>query len=301
MTHTPLAPLTTLLDLWRYGVSALSRADVFFGHGFPGAQEEARHLLLHTLALPRDEDPTPWLQAHLLPEEKARFLELLEKRITHRIPVPYLTHEAWLGGLSFYCDERVLIPRSFLAEVLADGLDALIDDWYEPTRVADICTGGGSLAVLLALKCPEALVDATDLSQDALAVAAINRQRYGLDERLQLLQGDLLAPLARSGYDLIIANPPYVDRRAMDNLPPEYRHEPELALASGTDGLEHVRRILSSAAPRLTPQGWLVVEIGHQADALEQAFPDLPFIWLDLEHGERHVFALSREALMGVA
>lgn len=299
MTHLPSSAetLTTVRDLWRYGFSTLHRAPVIFGHGFPGAWEESRQLLLHTLALPRDEDPSPWLEARVLPEERQQFLSLLDKRVRLRIPVAYLTQEAWLGDHAFYCDERVLIPRSFLAELLDDGLDFLIEDWQSLTHVADICTGGGSLAILLALKCPHAQVDATDISPAALAVAGINRERYRLEERVQLLCGDLMAPLGQQTYDLILSNPPYVDAEAMATLPEEYRQEPELALVSGMDGLEHVTRLLHRAADHLTPEGWLIVEVGHQADKLEVAFPHLPFIWLDLNGGGRHVFALAREAL----
>lgn len=293
----PTDTLKTVLDLWRHGISTLNRAEVFFGHGLANAQDEVRHLLLHTLALPRDEDPSPWLSARVLPEERALFLERLHQRVHQRIPVPYLTQEAWLGDLPFYCDERVLIPRSFIAEILEDGLAPLLPDWPSLDRVADVCTGGGSLAILLALKCPDARVDATDLSADALAVATINRAHYGLEDRLQFFQGDLLSPLEPHAYSLIITNPPYVDHAAMQSLPPEYHCEPTLALESGMDGLDHVRRILHQAARYLTPDGWLVVEVGHQAERLERAFPTLPFIWLDLASGGQHVFALPCEAL----
>lgn len=296
---SPADTLLTVLDLWRHGISTLNRAEVFFGHGLDNAQDEVRQLLLHTLALPRDEDPSPWLSARVLPDERAMFLERLNQRIHQRIPVPYLTQEAWLGNLPFYCDERVLIPRSFLAEVLDEGLEALIPNWPALHRVADVCTGGGSLAILLALKCPDAQVDATELSADALAVASLNRARYGLEDRLQLFQGDLLTPLESHAYDLIITNPPYVDQAAMRALPPEYRCEPKLALESGADGLDHIRRILQQAAQHLTVDGWLLAEVGHQAEALESAFPQLPFIWLDLASGGQHVFALPYEALPG--
>lgn len=298
-TASPTDTLLTVLDLWRHGISTLNRAEVFFGHGLVNAQDEVRQLLLHTLALPRDEDPSPWLSARILPDERSTFLKRLDQRVHQRIPVPYLTQEAWLGNLPFYCDERVLIPRSFLAEVLDEGLEALIPNWPALQRVADVCTGGGSLAILLALKCPDAQVDATELSADALAVASLNRARYGLEDRLQLFQGDLLTPLESHAYDLIITNPPYVDQAAMLSLPPEYRSEPRLALESGSDGLEHIRRILQQAAQHLTADGWLLAEVGHQAEALESAFPQLPFIWFDLASGGQHVFALPYEALPG--
>ncbi|KXW58594.1 50S ribosomal protein L3 N(5)-glutamine methyltransferase [Ferrovum myxofaciens] len=292
-----ILPLNTLRDLWRWGVTILQRSGVFFGHGYPTPQEEARHLLLFSLSLPRDQDPTLWLDAHILPHEREEFLGLLQRRIEERIPVPYLTHEAWLGPHRFYCDERTLIPRSFIAEALEDALVFLIEDFHTLQRVADVCTGGGSLAILLALHCPEARVDAADISPDALAVARLNCAEYGLSAQIHLFEGDLLEPLEEGIYDLIISNPPYVDQAAMENLPAEYRQEPIAALASGIDGLDHVRRILTTAHRHLSPEGWLVVEVGHQADALEAAFPHLPFIWLDLSAGNRFVFALPYAAL----
>ncbi|WP_297482263.1 50S ribosomal protein L3 N(5)-glutamine methyltransferase [Ferrovum sp.] len=292
-----ILPLNTVRDLWRWSITILQRSGVFFGHGYPTPQEEARHLLLFSLSLPRDQDPTLWLDARLLPHEREEFLELLKRRIVERIPVPYLTREAWLGPHRFYCDERVLIPRSFIAEALEETLVFLIEDFHALQRVADVCTGGGSLAILLALHCPEARVDAVDISPDALAVARLNCAEYGLSEQIHLFEGDLLEPLEEGVYDLIISNPPYVDQAAMENLPAEYRREPVTALASGLDGLDHVRRILATAHRHLSPEGWLVVEVGHQANELEAAFPNLPFIWLELSAGDRFVFALPYAAL----
>jgi len=289
--------LRTVRDFWRLGLTCLQPGEVFFGHGYPGPEEESRHLLLYTLALPQG-DITPWLDACLLPAERQQFLTLLRRRIEERIPMAYLTQEAWLGPYRFFVDERALIPRSFIAEALEDGLDFLIDDFTSLQRVADVCTGGGSLAILLALKCPQAQVDATDLSVAALAVATRNLHDYGLEEHIHLLHGDLCEKLMPSAYDLIISNPPYVDGAAMSALPAEYAKEPVQALASGPDGLDHIRRILAAAPLHLTANGLLVVEVGHQADVLEHAFPHLPFIWLDLSGGSRQVFALSRDDLV---
>ena len=289
--------LRTVRDLIRFAVTTLASSEAYFGHGYPGPLEEASVLVLHALGLPHEERAL-WLDARLLKQERQSALALVQRRIDERIPAAYLTHEAWLGPFRFYVDERVIVPRSFIADALDEGLEPWIEDFAALTRVADICTGGGSLAILLALKCPQAEVDAVDLSPDALAVATKNVADYGLEDQVHLHQGDLFDGLPPGAYDLIVSNPPYVDARAMAALPEEYLKEPQLALASGADGLYHVRRLLADAPKFLKVEGLLVVEVGHQRDALEAAFPHLPLIWLDLPAGDGYVFVVRREDLV---
>ena len=289
--------LRTVRDLIRFAVTQFSASQAYFGHGYPGPVEEASYLVLHALGLPHEERAL-WLDAQLLPAEREAALTLVRRRIEERLPAAYLTHEAWLGPFRFYVDERVIVPRSFIADALNEGLEPWIDDFETLVRVADICTGGGSLAILLALKCPLADVDAVDLSADALAVAAKNVADYGLEAQVHLHQGDLFEGLLPGAYDLIVSNPPYVDAAAMAALPEEYLKEPRMALESGADGLDHVRRLLADAPKFLKAAGLLVVEVGHQRDVLEDAFPHLPLVWLDLPAGDRYVFVLRREDLV---
>ena len=287
--------LLTARDLLRFGMSRFAAAELHFGHGFPDALSEARYLIAHALHLV----PTQaehWLDARLTPVEIAQVLELLRARCVTRQPAAYLTGEAWLGEFHFRVDARTIVPRSFIAELLEDDALAPWLDMASLTRLADVCTGGGSLAILLALAAPEAEVDAVDLSGTALEVAALNIEDYALGDRVNLLQGDLLAPLA-GGYQLIACNPPYVDAAAMAALPEEYRHEPRMALESGSDGLAHTRVLLAGAARLLEPGGVLLVEVGHQRAALEMAFPDLAFTWLEARDGGTYVFLLLREDL----
>ncbi len=289
--------LRTVRDLIRFAVTQFSASQAYFGHGYPGPVEEASYLVLHALGLPHEERAL-WLDAQLLPAEREAALTPVRRRIEERLPAAYLTHEAWLGPFRFYVDERVIVPRSFIADALNEGLEPWIDDFEALDRVADICTGGGSLAILLALKCPLADVDAVDLSADALAVAAKNVADYGLEAQVHLHQGDLFEGLLPGAYDLIVSNPPYVDATAMAVLPEEYLKEPRMALESGADGLDHVRRLLADAPKFLKTTGLLVVEVGHQRDVLEDAFPHLPLVWLDLPAGDSYVFVLRREDLV---
>ena len=289
--------LLTVRDLIRFSVTTFESAKLFFGHGYPGPVEEASYLVLHALQLPLDQRAL-WQDARLMPEERQRALGLVRRRVEERVPAAYITQEAWLGPFRFYVDARVIVPRSFIADALDGGLDAWIPDFEVLTRVADICTGGGSLAILLALKCPAARVDAVDLSADALSVAAKNVADYQLSNQIHLMQGNLFEGLTHGAYDLIISNPPYVDAKAMAELPNEYRSEPEMALASGADGLDHVRRLIADAPEFLNAEGLLVVEIGHQRAVLEAAFPDIPFVWLDLPGGDSYVFVVRREDLL---
>ncbi len=288
----------TLLDLIERCSARLQEAGVCFGHGTTNAFDEAVWLALWRLGLPLD-DLDGVAGRELSAAEQAAIETLVEQRIATRKPAAYLTGEAWLQGLPFHVDERVIVPRSLIAEPLADGvLDACLVE--APQRVLDLCTGNGSLAVLAALAWPGAAVDATDLSADALAVAQLNVERHGLADRIRLRQGDGLAA-AEGRYDLILCNPPYVNQDSMSILPPEYRAEPALALdgnfAGGADGMDFVRALLGSAAAHLQPQGLLVLEIGHERAHFEAAFPALQPLWLPTSAGDDQVLLLSREQL----
>jgi ribosomal protein L3 glutamine methyltransferase len=288
--------LHTLRDYLRYAVSRFTAAQLFFGHGSDNAWDEAVYLSLHTLNLPLDR-LEPFLDARLLLEEKRALLDIYRRRCEDRLPAAYLTHEAWLGEHRFYVDERVIVPRSFIAELLDEQLTPWIDDPWAVENVLDLCTGSGCLAILAALNFPEAQVDAVDLSPDALDVAQRNINEYGLQERVTPVHSDAFTALAGRRYNLIISNPPYVDAESVNALPAEYRHEPEMSLGSGDDGLDFTRIILAEAKKHLTDDGILIVEIGHNRDVLEAAFPDLPFTWLDTAAGDQYVFMLRAEEL----
>ncbi|TLD43929.1 MAG: 50S ribosomal protein L3 glutamine methyltransferase [Accumulibacter sp.] len=288
--------LFTLRDLLRFAVSRFNEAKLFFGHGSDNAWDEAAYLLLHHLHLPLDR-LEPFLDARLTSEERVGALRLIDRRVSERLPAAYLSNEAWLGEHRFYVDERVIVPRSFIAELLHEQLAPWIDEPDAIGSVLDLCTGSGCLAILAAHAFAAASVDAVDLSDDALAVARRNVAEHELGDRVRLLQGDLFASLGGRRYDLIIANPPYVSAASMASLPAEYRHEPELALASGDDGLDLTRAILGGARRHLEPHGLLVVEIGHNRETLEAAFPDTPFTWLDTSAGDQYVFLLHRDEL----
>jgi ribosomal protein L3 glutamine methyltransferase len=288
--------LITLRDWLRYGVSRFNAAELAYGHGTAAALDEAAFLLLHTLHLPVDQ-LEPWLDARLSLAERRALCEIIDKRIATRKPAPYLTNVAYVRGRPFYVDERVIVPRSYIGELLGKGLAGVVDDADAIERVLDLGTGSGCLAILAALTFPNAKVDASDISADALAVAERNVADYGLEARITLIQSDLFRELAHRRYDLILANPPYVSAAALAAFPPEYAAEPRLAHAGGEDGLDLVRRILAEAAEHLTPQGALVVEVGTGRDILEQEYPRLPFLWLDTAESEGEVFALSAAAL----
>ena len=294
---SPLENLITVRDWLRYAVSRFNAAGLFFGHGSSNAYDEAVYLILHTLHLPLDR-LEPFLDASLLPEEGEKIADMLDRRVNERLPAPYLTHEAWLQGYRFYVDERVIVPRSFLASMLLEQMQPWLPEPEAVTVALDLCTGSGCLAVLLAEAFPDAEIDAVDLSPDALEVARRNVADYGLEDQITLYQGDMFAPLEGLTYDLIVANPPYVNAASVAALPAEYRHEPALALGSGADGLDATRIILRDAARHLNPGGLLAVEIGHNRDALEAAFPDLALIWPEIEGGTDTVFLVSREQLL---
>ena len=276
----------------------LTESNVAFGHGTQSAFDEAVWLVLWRLGLPLDTDLDEVADQAITPEQQAACIALIEERIATRKPAAYLTREAWLQGVSFYIDERAIVPRSLIAEVLADGtIDAWLSD--QTTQVLDLCTGNGSLAVLAALAWPEVHVTGADISDDALAVATINVERHALQERVNLVHSDGLSALA-GPFDLILCNPPYVCQASMDALPAEYRAEPELALAGGADGMDFVRQLLRDAPARMTENAVLVLEIGNECEHFEAAFPDLEVAWLDTSSGEDQVLLLTREALMAL-
>lgn len=294
----PLAELVTVRDWLRYALTRFNRAELFFGHGSTEAYDEAAYLILHTLALPPDRLEV-FLDACITSEERPALLEIIERRAEERIPAAYLTHEAWMGDFRFYVDERVIVPRSYFGELLEDGLSPWLADPEQVASALDLCTGSGCLAILLAHAFPAARITGVDLSADALAVAERNVADYGLRDQIELLQSDVFAALAGRRFDLIISNPPYVTAESMASLPAEYHHEPAMALAAGEDGLEVVRRILAVAKGHLNPGGLLAVEVGHNRDIVEQAFPDLSFTWLASRSDEGKVFLLRREQLPG--
>ncbi|MFM0518924.1 MULTISPECIES: 50S ribosomal protein L3 N(5)-glutamine methyltransferase [Caballeronia] len=285
-------PFTTVRDLLRFGVSRFTEAGLSFGHGSANAYDEAAYLILHTLHLPLD-TLDPFLDARLLDEEIDAVMKVIERRAKERIPAAYITQEAWMHGRRFYVDERVIVPRSFIGELLQDGLQPYVADPDQVTRVLELCTGSGCLAILAAQAFENADVDAVDISADAIAVARRNVDEYGLDERVSLYEGDLYAPLPSARYEVIITNPPYVNAQAMQALPEEYRHEPELALAGGADGMDVVRRVVRDARNWLTEDGVLVVEIGNERPNVEAALGGLDLVWLSTSAGDDNVFLIQ--------
>ncbi|HEY0235585.1 MAG TPA: 50S ribosomal protein L3 N(5)-glutamine methyltransferase [Afipia sp.] len=293
--------LLTLLDFMRYAVSRFSEAELVFAHGTTDPVAEAAFIVCEALHLHPDQFEA-FATARVTKAEAQKILGLIEKRVTTRKPAAYLLNKIYMRGLPFYVDERVIVPRSFIGELLDShfngGSDAaLIEDPGAVTRVLDLCTGSGCLAILASQTFYNAHVDAVDISKDALAVAAINVAEYGLQDRVAMHKGDLFAPLGDARYDLIISNPPYVDAQGMADLPPECRHEPQLAFDGGDDGLDVVRRILDEAKAHLTPGGGLLCEIGRGRDVLEDAYPDLPLLWLDTEDSDGEVFWVPADAL----
>ena len=285
-------PFTTLRDLLRFGVSRFTEAGLSFGHGSSNAYDEAAYLILHTLHLPLD-TLDPFLDARLLDTEIDAVMKVIERRAADRVPAAYITQEAWMHGFRFHVDERVIVPRSFIGELLQDGLQPYVEDPEQVSAVLELCTGSGCLAILAAHAFPNADIDAVDLSPPALEVAARNVHEYELEERIALFEGDLFAPLPERRYDVILANPPYVNAASMQTLPAEFRHEPELALAGGADGMDVVRNIIRAARNWLTDDGVLVVEIGNERANVEAAFGGLDLVWLSTSAGDENVFLLQ--------
>ena len=286
----------TVRDLLRYAVTRFNRAELFFGHGSSNAFDEAAYLILHTLKLPLDK-LEPFLDARLLPEEITAVLQVLERRTSERVPAAYLTNEAWLGDYRFYVDERVIVPRSFIAELIPEQFSPWVNDPDAVTDILELCTGSGCLPIMLADAFPSAHIDAVDVSADALAVAQRNIDDYRLQERITLIESDLYAKLPAKKYDLIVTNPPYVNAGSMSKLPQEYQREPQIALAGGTDGMDLVRKIVAGAAERLNKDGVLIVEIGNERNFAEAAFPELELTWLTTSAGDDMVFLVTAAQL----
>lgn len=295
-TQEALQHLNTVGDFLRWCESQLRQHQVFLGHGTDNYNDEALNLVLSALHLPWDTHERV-LAAQLVPTEKQRIVEWLSLRINNRTPLPYLTKQAWFCGLPFYVDERVLIPRSPLHEVVEAQFAPWLLDYAAPLKAMDLCTGSGCIAIAMAYALPNASVDAVDISDDALAVAEINIAKHQMQDRVRALKSDGLSATAQD-YDIILCNPPYVDAEEMAALPDEYRHEPELALASGEDGLNFTRELLAQAADHLAPGGLLFVEVGYSWPAVERAWPEVPFLWLEFEHGGEGAFMLTREQLI---
>ncbi|EEO28037.2 protein-(glutamine-N5) methyltransferase, ribosomal protein L3-specific [Oxalobacter formigenes HOxBLS] len=292
-------PFSTVRDLLRYAVTRFTREKLFFGHGSENAFDEAAYLILHTLSLPLDR-LEPFLDATLLPEETEAVMTIIDRRVTERIPAAYLTNEAWLQGYSFYVERGVIIPRSFLAELIVEQFAPWVSDPDGITDILELCTGSGCLAIMLADRFANATVDAVELSPAALGIAQTNINRYGMKDRIQLHHADLYDGIPEKRYQLIVTNPPYVNQSSMDTLPPEYLHEPQMALAGGFDGMDIVRRIVYTAGERLTDDGLLIVEIGNEAENAMAAFPELELTWLSTSGGDDRVFLLTAGQLKGL-
>jgi ribosomal protein L3 glutamine methyltransferase len=302
LSTTAIQELKTLRDMVRWGATEFQKAQLFYGHGFDNAWDEALFLAASVLHLTPQEE-TKAADARLLSTEKQQIAALYQRRIAERKPVAYLTNEAWFAGLPFYVDERVIIPRSPIAELIEQGFAPYLDE-TEVLRVLDLCTGSGCIAIACALAFPEAMIYAVDISPDALNVAKKNVEKHQLQENIRLIQSNLLDQLALNAnnfntFDLIVSNPPYVDAAEMANLAAEYRHEPTLALEAGENGLLLVERIIAEAPRFLAPGGILVVEVGNSAAALCARFPELPFLWLEFSRGGDGVFLLTKEQLEG--
>lgn len=296
MSHHPVANLLTIRDVTRWAMSEMERNAISLGHGTADFWEEATFLVMRTLKLPFDRLETFW-GAHLTPQELEEVLCNIDLRVHMKKPVPYLIKEGWLSDHCFYVDERVLIPRSFIAELLEESLSPWIDDPESVTSVLDMCTGSGCFAILAAETFPNAAVTGADISPDALDVSKINRTRFGLDDDLELVQTDLFTNLKDRKFDLIISNPPYVTEAAMEELPAEYRHEPALALGAGRDGMDILRRMMPVLADYLTDDGMAVIEIGDGREAFEALWPTLPVTWLTTSGGDDMVFLVKRSDL----
>jgi ribosomal protein L3 glutamine methyltransferase len=300
MANTLSIELLTIRDWIRYAVSQFEASDIFYGHGADNSYDEAIWLIMSGLHLPMDTLEN-FLNANITSVERTHLANLIEQRVTNHTPTAYLVKEAWLHDYKFYVDERVLVPRSFIAELL---LDDSLTPWIEfqemVENAADLCTGSGCLGILLAHAFPNAAVDIIDISPDAIDVSNINIANYGLEEQVTAIQSDMFTALAGKTYDVLISNPPYVDAPSMAALPAEYRNEPQIALGSGTNGLDHTHTILREAANYLADEGVLIVEIGHNRDVLLEAYPLVPFVWLDTSAGDQFVFLLTKAQLLAI-
>ena len=304
MNHYPrlTEELHTIRDWLRFTVSQFEASDIFFGHGTDNSYDEAVWLVMSALHLPHDTLHN-FMDAVITELERKHLAHLIEQRITKRTPTAYLLREAWLRGFKFYVDERVIVPRSFIAELLdfneegEHGLQPWIEHPELINSAVDICTGSGCLGILLANAFPDASIDVVDISPDAITVCNINIANYGLQQQITAIHSDMFAALKGKSYDLIISNPPYVDAPSMAKLPAEYRIEPQIALGSGLAGLDHTHTIMHEAAKHLNDEGILVVEIGHNRDALEAAYPELAFTWLEVTAGNQYVFLLTKQQL----
>ena len=290
----------TVRDILRYAITRFNTEKLFFGHGTNNAFDEAAYLILHTLKLPLDQ-LEPFLDARLLQGEIDNLLRVIDRRTEDRIPAAYLTNEAWLGGYRFYVDERVIVPRSFISELIPEHFSPWIADPAQVENALDLCTGSGCLPILLADAFPQAHIDAVDISPEALQVARRNVDEYALADRINLVESDLYSKLPARQYDLIISNPPYVNSDSMSKLPQEYLQEPQIALAGGTDGMDLVRKIVKGAASRLTPQGVLIVEIGNERAYADAAFPELELTWVSTSAGDDMVFLLTADQISHLA
>ena len=292
----PIHNLKTIRDVFRWAITEMENADISYGHGSPDSWEEASFLICRGLKLPFDHFDT-FLDAALTHNELNRLVHLVDRRVHEKVPTAYLLKEAWLTEHQFYIDERALIPRSYIAELLEEDLAPWVEDPYEVGSVLDLCTGSGCLAILAQGTFPNAKVTGSDLSPDALEVAKINRRDYDMEDTLELVQGDLFEGLPGRKFDIIISNPPYVTEESMSRLPGEYRHEPAMALGAGADGMDVVRRMLPEAAEHLNDGGFIVVEVGDGLDAVEATFPGLEITWLTVSGGDDQVFLVTKEAL----
>ena len=287
---------TTPRDLLRYAVTRFNGAKLFFGHGSVEAFDEAAYLILHTLKLPLDK-LEPFLDARLLPDEVLQVLAVVERRAVERVPAAYITNEAWLGTYAFYVDERVLVPRSFIAELVPERFSPWVIDPDAVENILELCTGSGCLAIMMADAFQNSVVDAVDISPDALAVAERNIREYKLEGRVNPIASDLYQNVPFKKYDLIVTNPPYVNSDSMSKLPQEYLREPHIALDGGADGMDLVRKIIDGAADYLTPEGILMVEIGNEREYAEAAFGHLGLTWLTTSAGDDMVFLLTADQL----
>lgn len=291
-----MSGLSTIRDHIRWAASRFSRSDLYYGHGTSNPMDEAAWLVLSVVALGQDLHPD-YMDCALADDEKARITDIVERRISERVPLAYLLEEAHFAGLEFYVNRSVLVPRSPIAELITD----CFEPWIEPDRVErvlDLCTGSGCIAIACAYAFDEAVVDAGEISPEAIEVARKNIEKHGLEQRVNLFHSDLFEHIPARHYDIIVSNPPYVDADDMAALPDEYRAEPSLGLAAGADGLDIVRRILANAADFLAEEGILIVEVGNSENHLQYAFPDVPFLWLEFEAGGHGVFLLTKEQLV---